>query len=184
MQLDSGTNPLRGGSITVDGIFVQVPENLLATLPALAVAWAELFDNNIGQAVGFEANVRPESCSIIEKKTKVYQVIGNTVSGKNIAGMIFIAQRTIQTLQGFIEFIDSNTGHFTVNGVDMVIDDPNGRYGPPTTTDELWASDPDNPSIHATNGFPVCIPTNSNTGTCPPGNRPTDPNSGKPLTSL
>jgi hypothetical protein len=65
MTLDkTSTSPLRGGSITVDGITIQIPENLMPTLPAVAVAWAELFDasGNTGAAIGFEANV---SCAHI-----------------------------------------------------------------------------------------------------------------------
>ena len=40
---DWGTNPLTGGTITIDGIPITVPGNLTATLPALSVAWSELF---------------------------------------------------------------------------------------------------------------------------------------------
>jgi hypothetical protein len=63
MSLDPNTtpsNPLRGGSITVDGLVVKIPANTIATLPAIAVAWAELFDANGAnpQGIGFEANVR------------------------------------------------------------------------------------------------------------------------------
>jgi len=45
MTLNAGTNPLRGGTIEVDGIPVIVPDNTIATLPATAVAWPELFIN-------------------------------------------------------------------------------------------------------------------------------------------
>jgi hypothetical protein len=34
---------LRGGTITVDGLQIIVPDNTMATLPATNVAWPELF---------------------------------------------------------------------------------------------------------------------------------------------
>jgi hypothetical protein len=52
LSLDAGTNPVRGGSITVDGIKITVPTNLLATLPAITVAWPELFTNNVADLPG------------------------------------------------------------------------------------------------------------------------------------
>jgi hypothetical protein len=110
----------------------------------------------------------------MEEMTNLFQVIGNTVNGVNYAGIVYIAQRPTQLLQGFISKIDGVTGRFIMNGVEMFINDPVGRYGPPTTTDFLWTSDPDNPSIKAQNGFPVCIPTTANIATCPAANRPKD----------
>jgi hypothetical protein len=44
MTIDAGTGLLRGGTISVDGAVVIVPENSLVTLPAATVAWPELFD--------------------------------------------------------------------------------------------------------------------------------------------
>jgi hypothetical protein len=59
MTLDAG-GPLAGGSITVDGLTITVPTNLLATLPAISVAWAELFNNgvpNLPGSISWEATV-------------------------------------------------------------------------------------------------------------------------------
>lgn len=52
LSLDSGTDPLRGGSITVDGIKVIVPVNTLVTLPSITVAWPELFVNGVADLPG------------------------------------------------------------------------------------------------------------------------------------
>jgi hypothetical protein len=46
MSLDQGGGPLAGGTITVNGIPIVVPKNLIATLPATAVSWPELFTGN------------------------------------------------------------------------------------------------------------------------------------------
>jgi hypothetical protein len=72
------------------------------------------------------------------------QVQGNRVGGKNIAGLVYITQKSAQTLQGFISSIDITTGHFTigVDKIDCVINDPVGRFGRATTGNELWAADP------------------------------------------
>ena len=43
MTLGAGGTPLTGGSISVDGIPIIVPDNSIVTLPATAVAWPELF---------------------------------------------------------------------------------------------------------------------------------------------
>ena len=40
----TGEDPLlRGGTITVDGLKMIIPDNTMATLPAANVAWPELF---------------------------------------------------------------------------------------------------------------------------------------------
>jgi hypothetical protein len=59
MTLEAG-GPLAGGSITVDDLVITVPANLLATLPAISVAWAELFNNgvpNLPGSISWEATV-------------------------------------------------------------------------------------------------------------------------------
>ncbi|KAH8650499.1 hypothetical protein BGZ60DRAFT_388908, partial [Tricladium varicosporioides] len=169
MTLNAAGGPLAGGTITVDGILFTVPQNTLATLPALAVAWGELFTGgvaNLPGGVSWEAHV-----------------VGNRVNGQNIAGLVYISQKAAQVLDGFITSINIATGHFFVGtgtGIECVINDPTGRYGLPYTANPLWASDPDNPSIHATSGFPVCIPRSANDPLCPAKNRPIDPATGKP----
>lgn len=45
MTLNQTGGLLAGGTITIDGIEIIVPQNLLATLPSITVAWSELFEN-------------------------------------------------------------------------------------------------------------------------------------------
>lgn len=53
MALDTtSTSPVRGGTITVDGIKITVPTNLLATLPAITVGWPELFNGGVANLPG------------------------------------------------------------------------------------------------------------------------------------
>lgn len=66
-------------------------------------------------------------------------MIGNRLNGKFIAGLVYIAQRSDQAVQGFITAIDLTTGHFQINGgTDCVINDPTGRYGRAYTASPLW----------------------------------------------
>jgi hypothetical protein len=104
-----------------------------------------------------------------------------------VAGLIFIAQNPAQVLQGTIASINAATGQFTVastNGpLNCILNDPTGFYtGIPYTAAPLWTADPNNPSIHAQSGFPVCIPTSQNTVSCPVKNRPV--NGGVPVTKM
>lgn len=105
-------------------------------------------------------------------------MIGNTISiggvQTNVAGLVYISQNFAQSIQGAITSIDTATGHFKIgaSNVDCVLNDPSGRFGLPQSGNELWAVDPDNPSIHAVNGFPVCIPRSADDSLCPAKNRP------------
>jgi hypothetical protein len=60
--------------------------------------------------------------------------------------------------------------------VECLLNDPLGRFGHVYTVNPLWTVDPDNPSIHASTGFPLCIPRNATDSECPLSNRPLDGN--------
>jgi hypothetical protein len=60
MTLDLNGGPLAGGTITVDGVEYIIPQNTLATLPGISVAWGELFVNgtaNLPGHVSWQATV-------------------------------------------------------------------------------------------------------------------------------
>ncbi|KAJ7026500.1 hypothetical protein C8F04DRAFT_966333 [Mycena alexandri] len=155
--------PLAGGTITVDGMVITVPKNLLVTLPSISVAWPELFDG--------ETPSLPLLGSVSWEAT----VFGNIVQGQPIAGLIYITQESTQILQGFITEIDYTTGHFFVNNeIEAVLNDPLGQYGPVYTDYPLWTVDAQNPSVTSSTGFPLCIPRNSTDADCPLTNRPLD----------
>ena len=46
MTLDAGSDPLRGGTMTVNGINIIIPAQSLITLPSITVAWPELFTSS------------------------------------------------------------------------------------------------------------------------------------------
>ncbi|KAJ7892241.1 hypothetical protein B0H13DRAFT_2038759 [Mycena leptocephala] len=165
MTCNDNEGPLGGGTITVNGMVITVPKNLLVTLPSITVAWPELFDH--------ETPNLPLLGSVSWEAT----VFGNIVQGQPIAGLIYIAQESEQLLQGFITEINYTTGHFFINNqIEAVLNDPLGQYGRAYTEYPLWTVDAKNPSVTASTGFPLCIPRNTTDADCPLTNRPVDGN--------
>ncbi|KAJ7652402.1 hypothetical protein DFH06DRAFT_1418842 [Mycena polygramma] len=174
MTLGSTTDPLSGGSITINGIPYTIPKNTLVTLPSITVAWSELFP-------GGQPNLPLFQTSGVSWEATVF---GNTVAGQRIVGLLYIAQESFQLLQGFISSIDMAAGTFVVDGRKCLLNDPLGTYGKAYTANPLWSVDSDNPSIRASTGFPVCVPRSSTDPDCPLTNRPVDPVTKKYLTTF
>ncbi|KAJ7145996.1 hypothetical protein C8R44DRAFT_5148 [Mycena epipterygia] len=173
MTLDPGGDVLAGGTISVNGFKIVVPKNLLVTLPSISCAWSEMFDDNGAPNLPLLGTVSWETT-----------IFGNIVNNQSIAGLVYIFQESTQFLQGFISSIDYTTGHFIINNeLEVVLNDPIGRYGPVYTANPLWTVDAFDPSVTAATGFPVCIPRNTTDSECPLTNRPTDGN-GNYLTSF
>ena len=123
------------------------------------------------------------------------QVVGNRViTGGNdryIAGLIFISQHALNSGNGFINYIDYSLGEMRIGGVlgdnttgaRVRINDPVGRYGRVMSPDIRFTVDPDNPTIMAATGFPMCFPRvladpsvagNPDDPLCPRTQRPLD----------
>jgi hypothetical protein len=107
------------------------------------------------------------------------------VGDEIIAGTIVIARNALNLLQAHINYIDYNTGEFYVGGpmglqagTRVQINDPTGRFGRAQSPDPRLTVDADNPTVHATTGYPMCIPRveprNGGDSLCPQGNRPRD----------
>lgn len=153
-------------------------------------------------------------------------VVGNVVSGKYIAGLVFISQQALNAGQGVISCIDYTTGEMQVGGVPtdptvapftcpsptprgvtrVRLNDTIGRYGKMHAPvgkcaaaaaaagklaadcveeagyDPRFTPDTDNPTVHASSGYPMCIPRVSPfvagvvDPECPQSNRPLAPN--------
>ncbi len=135
-------------------------------------------------------------------------VQGNIVDGRYIAGLAFISQQSLNLGQGVINFIDYDKGELHVGGTPGVagqndvrvrLNDPalpgssTGRFGKshggPSSTaqvkeagyDARFTVDQDNPTVHASTGYPMCIPrtnpfTVGDDPDCPMSNRPVAPN--------
>jgi hypothetical protein len=123
-------------------------------------------------------------------------VLGNidtkNVTGKGldsyIVGLILpINQDLGNGGAGIITFIDYAKGRFEVGGqlntpgtgTVIEINDPSGRYGWAHSPDPRWSVDPDNPTITAGDGYPMCIPKHDPAvkldPDCPIFNRPLNP---------
>src|SRR4051812_1289294 len=133
-------------------------------------------------------------------------VVGNRVLGgasgadMSIAGLVYITSHSLNMGAGYINFIDYTLGELRVGGVindpncaqggtaatnplcsgtRVRINDPSGRFGRTTTSPDVrFGVDPENPTIMAGNGFPMCFPRVAPTNAagedalCPQSQRP------------
>jgi hypothetical protein len=113
MTLDATGGVLAGGTITVDGVTYVVPQNTIATLPSIAVAWGELFMStgvngtsnlpngtaNLPGGVSWQANVRliSRSCSGNFGQFLTYPIIRSL--GMLLAINISLAWCTLRRIQ-------------------------------------------------------------------------------------
>jgi len=133
-------------------------------------------------------------------------VVGNRVLGGasgadlSIAGLVYITSHSLNMGSGYINFIDYTLGEIRVggtindpncaqggtsvtnplcSGTRVRINDPSGRFGRKTTSpDARFGVDPENPTIMAGDGFPMCLPRVAPTNAagedalCPQSQRP------------
>jgi len=146
--------------------------------------------DNPGQVQGISPYLA--SNAIVLGNIDVMNTTGNGV-GAYIVGLILpIGQDLGNGGAGFITCIDYAKGRFevggtlstapdgacgtTATGTVVEINDPLGRYGWAHSPDPRWSVDPDNPTITAGNGYPMCLPRYNPTvqldPDCPIFNRP------------
>ena len=183
--VDNVNDVFSGGTITLNNHLVTVPRNTILQMPARSVTWSELF-----KLAPFPYGPTQTGMALndVPKPLTTFEVIvqGNRVepAGTYIAGLIFLAQQSLQTHQGFINFIDYTTGDLYVggtvnvpNGTRVRINDPIGRFGRVMSHDVRFTIDEENPTIKTETAFPLCIPRTANglgDPLCPDGNRPLD----------
>ncbi len=173
--LDGGclADPHCGGTIKVNGHIIVVPKETVVIFPANALTWQEIFAQ-APAPYGFFTNPPSSGIALNDSPTPMTtyeaQVIGNRVfSGGNdryIAGLIYISQQGLNSGSGFINYIDYNLGEMRVGGTlgdnttgtRVRINDPFGRFGRVMSPDIRFTVDPDNPTIAAGTGFPMCFP--------------------------
>jgi hypothetical protein len=178
-SLDAPRDPLASASMTVRGITVVLPRNLLITLPGRYMTAHDLFLGP-GPSQGLQA----QSGLALEDSTppKVpfeAEIIGNVTNGRYVAGVVRISQGALHLGAGYIQAIDSVTGEMRVGdrggtaGARVRLNDSRGIFAPADPTmDRRFSLDPENSPVHASTGFPVCVQGASNAATCPAGNRP------------
>ena len=161
-------------TITVNGTRITVPNNMIVQMPANTLSWADV------DAVGLDYP------NLLRQKFEA-QVVGNIVNGEYIAGLIYISQDPAGIGSGYITRIDYNDGSIYVSGspggadeVQLVINDPFGRFGRAQSPDDRFSVDDANPTIHAATGYPMCVPRTdpaiADDPLCPQKNRPLSAN--------
>lgn len=150
----SGTAFNAGGSISVNNFNIQVPQNLIVSLP---VVWTPFRDLCSAGAIGFETSV-----------------VGNIVNGVVIAGQVQVSQRfAVEGSQGYISAINTDGSLSITGGPKVRINDPDGLFGPKVTSNPFWVADTESPSVTSFSGFPMCIPYSGNIASCLSSNRGT-----------
>lgn len=211
--VDNPGDVFSGGTLTVNGITITVPRNTMFQMPAAAITWQEVFSLapsstppaslpcakdggglpcSTGPYGGSQSGLAL-SDSPPPATTYEVTVMGNRIasggSDQYIAALIFLSQQSLNSGQGYINFIDYAKGELWVSsalggptGARVRINGPFGRYGKSQTPDQRFTADEDNPTIRSESGYPMCIarfdPTVATDSLCPEWNRPVDPVTG------
>jgi len=191
--LDAPGDILAGGTVQVNGHTIIVPRNTIFQMPAFALTWQQLFTMA-------PAPYGPTQTGLamldVPAPLTTYEVHvqGNRVGNTYIAGLLFMSQGSLNSGQGFINFIDYANGELHVGGLignpttgtRVKVNDPSGRFAPVYSLDPRFTIDPDNPTIRTETAYPMCFPhVNPATAVdplCPQRNRPIDLGTGFPLT--
>jgi hypothetical protein len=190
--VDDQTDPLSSAKITVHGVEVVLPRNLIIQMPARYLTAKDIVDLNpaaAGVNSGLALDDTPPPLSSYEAT-----VVGNIVGQTYIAGLAWISQHSLAEGAGFIKEITPDGEIHLVADPDAAapaqpitrirINDPAGVFAPPDPgADERFKVDDENPTVHAGTGYPMCIAHAAAPGECPANNRPLD-GAGKPLTTF
>ncbi len=141
----ANTNPLAGGTITINGIKILVPNKSIVQMPATSFNWAQLFDPAVSHSVGY-APPRPNhragitglaladnplqgtravtAAGGIPYPSYEARVVGNVVYDPATGTQNYIAALIVPATQqgfnagsGIINFIDYVHGRFRVGGI-------------------------------------------------------------------
>lgn len=158
-----------GGTVTINNVKIVVPCNLTIQMPANTFTWADFV--NGGPSVTLNNATGPTPAPSFE-----IQVVGNIVTGKRIAALMFFSQQAANTGTGYVSAINYADGSFTVDtGVGnapakVQINDPKihglldiagndtGRQSAGQSPDARLSIDQANPTVKASSGYPMCIP--------------------------
>ncbi|MCX6925161.1 MAG: hypothetical protein NT154_18405, partial [Verrucomicrobia bacterium] len=206
--LNSPLDLLSGGTVTVNGQVIIVPKNTIVEMPAAALTWQQVFAQapapyGIPGTLGVTATVPETGWSLADTNgtpaplhNYEFTVVGNRVinaAGDNwIAALIYISQASLNSGQGYINFINYANAELEVGGVlnqsgtgtRIRINDPiittagdphfgRGRFSRGQSPDPRFTCDQGNPTISSVTGYPMGIPLTATGDTlCPDVNRP------------
>jgi hypothetical protein len=176
----------------VNGTVITVPKYTLLQMPAFALTWQEVFTNApepwLSAGVSGLAKADRDANGNAPATTYEVHIQGNRVVSNGteqyIAGLMFIAQQSLNAGAGFINYIDPTTGELRVGGklgdpttgARVVINDPKGKFAPVRLDDPRFTIDEDNPTVRSETGYPMCVAHGDDT--CPESNRPIDATTG------
>jgi hypothetical protein len=171
----------------VNGTVITVPKHTLLQMPAFALTWQEVFTQAPAPwgptQSGLARLDTPAPLTTYEVRIQGNRVVGGG-RDQYIAGLMFIAQQSLNNGAGFINFIDYTTGEMRVGGVignsttgaRVVVNDPAGKFGRVRTNDARFTIDEDNPTVRSETAYPMCIPRTDpsvqDDPLCPQANRP------------
>lgn len=195
--LDTAKDVLSGGTMQVNGFSIVIPRNAVVTMPGTFLTWGELFSLAPAPWGPTQTGL---ALADIPKPLTTYEVTvqGNRVIGADkdqyIAALIFVSQQSLNSSQGFINFINYETGEMRIgktpgdqNGAHVFLNDPLGRFGRVNSPDIRFSIDESNPTVRSATGYPMCVPRLNPSSTangiaddplCPQVNRPKDPTTG------
>jgi cytochrome c peroxidase len=179
-----------GGSAVINGLTVKIPCNTILQMPAATFTWADLFNPTKFQSASTLAPnlALPSSGStfgsgnLVLPSTEI-RIDGNIVGQQHVAGLVYVSQQSLNTSSGYITGFDYANGVIYVSkdaaGVAQVrlqINDANGRFSAGQSPDTRFNVDDQNQTIHASSGYPMCVPRTDPSITddplCPQKNRP------------
>ena len=176
-----------GGTVTLNGVQITIPCNLIVQMPANTLSWADFVNDGPPTGAGVVANAGLE-----------LRAVGNMVGARHIAGLAYASQQSANTGTGVITGFDYANGRMNIANaaggtVTVEINDPKivglkdaagsdtGRFSAGQSPDARFSVDQDNPTIHAATGYPMCIPrtdpavAGGDDPLCPQANRPKAP---------
>src|SRR3954451_2859689 len=172
----SCSNP--GGTAVINGQTITIPCNMIVQMPANTLTWSDVV-NGASVIDGFVTGklLNAVGGGALEYAPYELHAVGNIVGGKQIAGLIYMSQQSLDSGTGTIKSIDyANESVTLTSGAVVKINDPKGRFGAGSQVDARFSVDDQNPTIHAGTGYPMCIPRTDPTATddplCPQQNRP------------
>ena len=169
-SLDAPAQPLGSAVMTVRGISVILPRNLLVTMPGQYLTPQDLFRGPAAGAVQGSSGLALEDPAPPRVPFEA-ELQGNIVGNQYIAGVARITQGALHVGSGFVQAIDGASGELRVgaqggaSGARVRLNDPKGIYGQANGAgakaalplDQRFSLDPDNSPVHARTGFPVCV---------------------------
>lgn len=179
---------LGGGTVTINGLVITIPANLIVQFPANTLTWADAACPPaparpiLGPSLAIDGTggvpnpIRTAQPGPILTSVEM-RVEGNIVlnapggpaaaggvGAQHIAGLAYVSQQSVNTGSGYIASIDYSDGSIYVTSggglVRLLINDPFGRYGRrKANTDARFSVDDANPTIKAAaTGYPMCVP--------------------------